>query len=54
MKSHESQKCLHCVFVDLEKTNVMVQRAELWFSMRKPGVVEKYVKGNTSGSCTLI
>ena len=38
------KKQFHCVFVDLEKAYDMVPREELWYCMRKPQVVEKYVK----------
>ena len=43
-KYREGQKELHCVFVDLEKAYDRVPREELWYCMRKSGVVEKYVK----------
>ena len=35
---------LHCVFVDLEKAYDRVAREELWYCMRKSGIVEKYVQ----------
>ena len=46
-KYRESQRELHCVFVDLEKAyfaGFRVSREELWYYMRKPGMVEKYVR----------
>ncbi|KAK3569629.1 hypothetical protein QTP86_002583 [Hemibagrus guttatus] len=43
-KYRDGQKELHCVFVDLEKAYDRVPREELWYCMRKSGVVEKYVK----------
>ena len=43
-KYEEGQRELHCVFVDLEKAYDRVSRAELWYCMRKSGIVEKYVQ----------
>ena len=43
-KYWEGQKELHCVFVDLEKAYNRVPREELWYCMRKSGIVEKYVQ----------
>ena len=43
-KYRESQRDLHCVFVDLEKAYNKVPREELWYCMRKSGMTEKYVR----------
>ena len=40
----EGQRELHCVFVDLEKAYDRVPREELWYCMKKSGIVEKYVQ----------
>ena len=42
-KYREGQKELQCVFVDLEKAYDRMPREELWYSMRKSGVPDKYV-----------
>ena len=42
-KYREGQRELHCVFVDLEKAYDRVLWEELWYCMRKSGIVEKYV-----------
>ena len=43
-KYWESQKELHCVFIDLEKAYDRVPRDEIWYCMRRKGVSEKYVR----------
>ena len=43
-KYREGQGELHCVFIDLEKAYDRVLREELWYCMRKSGIVEKYVR----------
>ena len=43
-KYREGQRELHCVFLDLEKAYDSVLREELWYCMRKSGIVEKYVR----------
>ena len=40
----EGKRELHCVFVDLEKAYDRFPREELWYCMRKSGIVEKYVQ----------
>ena len=43
-KYREGQRELHCVFVDQEKAYGRVPREELWYCMKKSGIVEKYVR----------
>ena len=43
-KYREGQRELHCVFVDLEKAYDRVLQEELWYCMKKSGIVEKYVQ----------
>ena len=43
-KYKEGQRQLHCVFVDLEKAYDRIPWEELWYCMRKSGIVEKYVQ----------
>ena len=43
-KYRESQRDLHCVFVNLEKAHDKVPREEMWYCMKKSGIVEKYVQ----------
>ena len=43
-KYRESQRILHCVFVDLEKAYDRIPRKELWYCIRKSEIVEKYVQ----------
>ena len=43
-KYREGQRELHCVFVDLEKAYNKVPWEELWYCIRKSGIVEKYVQ----------
>ena len=42
-KYKKGQRELHCTFVDLKKAYDRVPREELWYFMRKLGIVEKYV-----------
>ena len=43
-KYREDQSELHCAFVVLEKAYDRVPQEELWYCMRKLGIVEKYVR----------
>ena len=43
-KYREGQRELPCVFVDLEKAYNRAPWEELWYCMRKSGIVEKYVQ----------
>ena len=43
-KYREGQRELHYVFVDLEKVYDRVPRKELWYCMRKSGIVEKFLQ----------
>ena len=43
-KYREGQRELHCVFVNLEKAYDRVPSEELWYCMRKSGIVGKYVR----------
>ena len=43
-KYRKGQRELHCVFVDLEKAYDRVSGKELWYCMKKSGIVEKYVR----------
>ena len=43
-KYRKGQRELHCVFVDLEKAYDRISGKELWYCMRKSGIVEKYVQ----------
>ena len=43
-KYREGQRELHCEFVDLEKAYSRVPREELWYCMRKSGIMEKHVR----------
>ena len=40
----EGQRELHCLFVDLEKAYDRVLPEELWYYMKKSGIIEKYVR----------
>ena len=51
-KYREGQKELHCIFVDLEKAYDRVPREELWYCMRKSGIVE--VQDMYEGSETVV
>ena len=42
-KYRKDQREIHCVFVDLEKAYNRILREELWYCMRKSGMVKKYV-----------
>ena len=43
-KYREGQRELHCVFLDLEKAYDKILGDELWYCIRKSGIVEKYVQ----------
>ena len=43
-KYRESQRDLHCVFMDLEKAYNRVPREDLQYCMRKSGMAEKYMQ----------
>ena len=43
-KYREGQRELHCAFVDLKKAYDRVLREELWYCMRKSGIMKKYVR----------
>ena len=43
-KYRKGQKEPHCVFVDPEKAYDRVPQEELWYCMRKSGIMEKYVR----------
>ena len=43
-KYWQSQRELHCVFVDLEKAYDNFSREQLWYCMRKSGMAKKYVR----------
>ena len=42
-KYRKGQRELHCVFVDLEKAYDRVAWEELWYCIRKSGILKKYV-----------
>ena len=43
-KYREGQRELHCVYVDLEKAYDRVPREELWYCMRKSGIMKNYLR----------
>ena len=43
-KYREGERELHSVFADLEKAYDRVPQEELWYRIRKSGIVEKYVQ----------
>ena len=43
-KYREGERELHCVFVELEKAYDRIPREEPWYSRRKSGMAEKYVR----------
>ena len=42
-KYRKGQRELNCVFADLKKAYDRVPQEELWYCIRKSGIVEKYV-----------
>ena len=52
-KYREGQRELHCVFVNLEKAYDRVPREELWYCMRKSGIVDMYEGSETVVRCAV-